>query len=567
MSATKFAPTPEQERALELFATGESMKIEAGAGTGKTSTLLLLAESAPQRRGQYIAFNRSIVEESKTKFPSSVKCSTAHSLAFASFGKLHMPRIKSSARMKSSDVAAFLGIDGIALDVAGERKWLSPSKLAGITLRAVERFCQSADAEPGAHHVPYVKGIDFPPVVGGRRNRANNDQVARYLLPFVRKAWDDIRKTEGRLPSGHHVYLKLWQLSSPRINADYILFDEAQDASPVMVDVVSKQTAQVVWVGDSQQEIYGFTGAINALATIPTPHRTFLTKSFRFGPAVAGQANEILSMIPAAELRLVGHDPIPSQVAPLDAPDAVLCRTNAEAVRVVLEVLGEGKRPHLVGGGTEIVAFAKGAQTLIESGWSSHPDLACFTSWAEVQDYVEQDEQGDDLRLLVRLVDEFGVDRILAALDSNIREDQADLIVSTAHKSKGREWDAVQLAADFPEEPEKASAEELRLLYVACTRARLTLDITRVALLSNGSSVPAASAEVADSDEGDGPAPAPVALVSADAPARVEPVIGGTVQFLAAALLRMDDQIKNLGVDLDVDYQAELAVARRLVEG
>src|SRR4051812_20126422 len=73
-----FAPTGEQQAALDLFATGESMVIEAKAGTGKTSTLKLLGASTP-KRGQYIAFNKAIVEEASAKFPANVACNTAHS--------------------------------------------------------------------------------------------------------------------------------------------------------------------------------------------------------------------------------------------------------------------------------------------------------------------------------------------------------------------------------------------------------------------------------------------------------------------------------------------------------
>jgi superfamily II DNA/RNA helicase len=59
-------PTPEQATAIELFLTGESLAIEAGAGTGKTSTLVMLAKSAGNnRQGQYVAFNRALVEEGR----------------------------------------------------------------------------------------------------------------------------------------------------------------------------------------------------------------------------------------------------------------------------------------------------------------------------------------------------------------------------------------------------------------------------------------------------------------------------------------------------------------------
>src|SRR5262245_31565319 len=75
-----FTPTPEQEQAVEAFTTRESLKINAYAGSGKTSTLQLLAHSTP-RKGQYLAFNKKIVFDSRGKFPSDVDCATTHAMA------------------------------------------------------------------------------------------------------------------------------------------------------------------------------------------------------------------------------------------------------------------------------------------------------------------------------------------------------------------------------------------------------------------------------------------------------------------------------------------------------
>jgi superfamily I DNA/RNA helicase len=44
-------PTGEQQAAVDAFATGATVVIEAGAGTGKTSTLRLLAAARPQAKG------------------------------------------------------------------------------------------------------------------------------------------------------------------------------------------------------------------------------------------------------------------------------------------------------------------------------------------------------------------------------------------------------------------------------------------------------------------------------------------------------------------------------------
>lgn len=477
--ATGFAPTAEQAEALAAFSTGASLAIEAGAGTGKTSTLKLLAESTT-RRGQYIAFNKAIVVEAGEKMPSTVTCSTAHSLAYRAVGAQYAHRLRNSRRVRSEEIAAKLGVAPITITgIDGTPKTITAGFLGGLVMRAVTKFCQTADAQPETKHIPYIEGIDTG--AEGRRGYDNNDRIRHTLIGAVRAAWADLMDTEGTLPFKHDHYLKAWQLSGPRIQADYILFDEAQDANPVMQAIVSAQThAQIVWVGDSQQQIYGFTGAVNALANVSTEGRTFLTQSFRFGPAVAEVANTILARLDA-ELRIVGTDSLPSVVEAVAQPDAILTRTNALAVRTVLGAQADGVTVHLVGGGTEVVRFAKGAQALQAGVATDHPDLACFNSWGEVKSYVEDDEQGDELKLMVNLVEDFGPDAIITALDRMIPERDADLVVSTAHKSKGREWNAVQLGGDFP--PENPSNDELRLLYVACTRAKLELDITAVAAL------------------------------------------------------------------------------------
>lgn len=467
-----FAPTDEQTAALDLFTAGGSMVIEAGAGTGKTSTLQLLAEST-DRRGRYIAFNRAIVEDVKGRIAGNVDASTAHSLAMRAVGRPYRHRLD-SGRMRGSEIAHVLGVRNQHVTYGLQRKVLADWLLAGYVMRAVTTFCQTADEEPTIRHVPYIDGIDLPDA-DGRRTYDNNNEVAAALLPAVHKAWADIRNVDGVLPFRHDHYLKMWQLSHPRTAVDFILFDEAQDANPVLAAIIAEQThAQRVYVGDEAQSIYGFTGAVNAMAGFETEHRTRLSQSFRFGPDIADEANHHLARL-GSPLRLAGYDAVTSTVGPLDGdPNVVLTRTNAAAVATLLDALKRDIRPHLVGGGDQVIRFARGAQSLKDDGWTSHPDLACFRTWVEVQEYVENDAQGGELKLLVELVDEFGADTIVDALGRMPSEHRAELVISTAHKAKGREWSRVQLGADFADLPEVA--DEIRLQYVAVTRAKHHLD-------------------------------------------------------------------------------------------
>jgi superfamily I DNA/RNA helicase len=490
LSNSGFTPTSEQQAVVDLFRFGDSIAVEAGAGTGKTTTLRLLAE-ASDGRGQYVAFNRSIVNEASRTMPDNVACDTMHGLAYRALGKQYRSRLNSSARQRGDQVARFLGLQSLVISYGSQRKVIQPATLASLVQRTITVFCQTADDFPDAkRHTPYVDGID-PPRSDGGRGWANNDRVRAHIADAVLLAWADLQLLEGRMRFRHEHYLKMWQLGRPRLPVDFLMDDEAQDTSPVMLDVVARQDhAQLVFVGDSQQAIYEFTGAVNALAKVPASQRAFLTQSFRFGQTIADVANDVLAEI-GAELRIKGHAPIDSMVGPIAEPACILTRTNATAVDLVLKAQQRGVHVHLLGKGKDVLAFAEAAGQLMAGQPTWHPELSCFTTWGEVQTYVEQDPQGSELALLVTLVDTYGVAVIIDALGRMCPEEAADLIVSTAHKAKGREWDTVQLADDFPDPRQsfeammnpEAALPELRLIYVAATRARYGLDVTRVPLL------------------------------------------------------------------------------------
>ena len=287
----------------------------------------------------------------------------------------------------------------------------------------------------------------------------------------------------------HDHYLKIWALTRPRIPTDYLLLDEAQDTNPVVEHVFLDQRdhAQLVMVGDSAQAIYGWRGARDVMTGFDGTTLT-LSRSFRFGPALAQEANRWLH-IADAPIRLTGTESIPTDLSDCPTPDAVLCRTNAGAMTEVLTHLQAGHRTALVGGGTALRNLALAAQDLKEGRRTNHPELVLFPHWGAVQDYAAYDPSGSDLQPLVDLVDRHGTPAILAAVDQLDEETHAQVIVSTAHKAKGREWPSVKIAADFhpPKDTDQRDEHgnpvpgpiddaEARLAYVAITRARHHLD-------------------------------------------------------------------------------------------
>jgi hypothetical protein len=492
-----FSPTDEQVAVIDAFLTGQSLIVQAYAGAGKTTVLRLAAILAGGRRGYYTAFNRAIVDDGKAKMPRNVKSQTAHAIALAHTPPKFRARFEACRDQQpqsNTEVARMLGITGqLTFTVDGATKVYGPSKLAGFAMAAVRAYCQSGDLEPDGRHVATI------PTISDRDNAV----LARTLTPYVRAAWADLSTPTGRLHYGFAHFLKQFANSGTVLNGAFLAVDEAQDLSPVMLQIVRTQLdagIQVVLVGDSFQAINGFTGAVDAMEALADriPTVRYLTKSWRFGPAIADAANVVLDKLGATK-PLVGNEAMSSTVGPIDRPRCLLTRTNAAAVAAVLGEIADGGRPKLIGNDKEIQEFAEGAVALQAGREATKGKLAWFSTWGEAKAWADTDE-GEDIRLMVQVVEEFGAAEILAAVRAMPKhEDDATLIVSTAHKVKGREWDTVRLDGAIGRGlGGQPSDDELMLLYVAMTRGRLHSDFTAVALFADAG--PAGAVALSDDD-------------------------------------------------------------------
>jgi hypothetical protein len=472
---TKFQPTGEQEKIRDAYLSGGPLAVTAGAGTGKTSTLVLLGEARPARV-RYVAFNKSIALEAERRFPRWVRPSTAHSLAWQAVGARFRDRMDNQRHMPAREVARILRItEPLKLS----ERTLAPHLVARLAMETVTQFCYSADEQPDGTHVSRVKGVDSPGDKGVLRDA---------LVPFARRAWDDLCQPAGQLRFQHDHYLKWWQLGQPVIDADVLFVDECQDLNPVLEAVIARQDAQVVAVGDACQQLYAWRGATDALDRLGQGNKLALSQSFRFGPAIAREANKWLSLL-NADLRLSGTPSIASRLEVVGAPRAILARSNAGVMKQVIEQVGAGRKVAMpsprpgVPGGAEIERLAKAAISLKQGRGTEHPELMAFRTWAEVQDYAANDPGGEDLAVLVDLIDEHTPEKILTLTARLVEERYAEVAVSTVHKAKGREWESV-LIADFRKPKQAPDEDEVPLpprdqmmaAYVAVTRAKVLLD-------------------------------------------------------------------------------------------
>lgn len=480
--------TEEQKRIVK--STG-SIKINAVAGSGKTTTILEYARARPANsRILYLAFNRSVKLEAIRRFAEcglgSVKAETAHSLAYKNVVFRNGYKVRPQG-YKTYEIAEILGLKGSGEDHA-------EYVIANHINKFAAYFCNS-DARK-------VQDLDYLAVVSDERARAIVTTYYDYIEKKTRLLLGKMDK--GEIEITHDFYLKKFQLSDPWLPYEYILFDEGQDASPAMLEVFFKQDATKVIVGDTHQQIYGWRHAVNSLER--ADFKTYsLTTSFRFNQAIANLAMGVLRWKDylGTNGRVLIHGRGSRRE---DRSRAILARTNLGLLLRAIAYISEGRRRSRIYFEGNINSY-----TYADDGASLYDVLSLYNGnrrtirdklisqmkdIRELEDYVEKTED-TQIGMMVDIVNEYGneIPGLLHELKerhvANEDRGKAEVIFSTVHRSKGLEYDNVELAGDFITEKKVQRLkndrqgsrdisklnEEINLLYVAVTRAKSRVTI------------------------------------------------------------------------------------------
>ena len=477
------APTDEQKAILAGAEGSSSMLLRALAGTGKTTTLEMLAGALPGKT-LYVAFNSAIVREADSRFGGIATCKTFHALAR---GVMRTSNDRLNGKPDTARLVEAIEARPLRFSSRGETIAFSPRQLAEFAQLTVKAFCRTGDQAVSDQHVRIKTGFRLE-ADARTEVRAEVEELARRLWALY------VAPANRGLPySGdHQIYAKMWQLSSPLLDYDTILFDEAQDADPVMLDLMrSQRDSRVVYCGDDYQALYEWRGAVNALGIVDagfaadevSGERFWLTESFRFGPRIAEEAQRLLSLLDCpATIQGKGST---STVGEISRPRAIICRNNGTVLRAFGQALNDGLHPHIAGGLAERIGGALDAVESLQAGvLSDHPMFAAFRSWADAVEWAEADEQALDAdAALIRLIANRTVKQLRYLLSRNIKaEPSADVVITNAHQAKGRQWETVRLEDDFPHpenrgDDEARWRESVRVAYVAVTRAQRGLDL------------------------------------------------------------------------------------------
>ncbi|XP_030004881.1 F-box DNA helicase 1 isoform X2 [Sphaeramia orbicularis] len=493
------------------------VKIMAFAGTGKTTTLVKYAEQRPDLRFLYVAFNKSVATEATRRFPRNVACKTVHSLAFKDVGiRYHI------GKKLTSNLNAFVINSVLPKGRGGFLK-------SKIVLTTLNTFMASVDPAITTSHVPSTYRTN-------RNTKGYIDSDEKVL--FARDTeviWTKMKDLREKRHEAHYMthdgYLKLWQLQKPCLSNQYdaIFIDEAQDCTPVVLDILLSQRCGKILVGDPHQQIYTFKGAVNALQDVDHTHIFYLTQSFRFGAEIAYVGAAILKVCKKVQKILVGGrqkggvsddtavrvaEAVRTGVSLCRGKTAILSRCNftvfTEAVR--LTDINPQCRIHFVGGVRgigldKINDIWKLMQKAQPGAQGANEQAICIRdplirSFAKkmgfwgLKAYATQTEDRE-LEGKLSIVEKYRhrIPALVERFTMCSEEDflKADFILGTVHKAKGMEFDTVMVTDDFVKVPSswhnvhhfpdfsfaQDPEDEWNLLYVAVTRARTSLIITR----------------------------------------------------------------------------------------
>jgi hypothetical protein len=479
-----FDPTAEQLAARSAASSldrGEILAINAYAGTGKTTTNRFIADAVPQWRVLYICYNKEMADAASALMPRHVLCKTVHALAYSGIGYRYKRKL--ARGLNAREVMDALHC---------------PSSDARIALATLSQFLCSDDSCITLDHVL---------TVCGERDSS--------ILKLATTLWRRMCDERDHLPMLHDGYLKLWVMGAPDLSIyDLVLVDESQDLNPVILQLVLhavEQGCRAMFTGDTHQSLYGYRLAIDAMPTVTklASQKLTLTESWRFPQRVADSASKLLATFKKDRVQLVGRGS--GQIDNQTPGHCTIARTNACLIQAAEAAARSACKIHFAATRAAdrydpygpyrfqeildvyaLYSCSGRPSSSLLNRFKDYDELVTFARGgaAEVEGEPNTDAPDADPELspLLNFVEQYRHETpsILRTLTSlSVGPDQTDHHFSTAHRSKGKEWNEVTLLDDFVplDDPLKLAKwkdqhslreffEAINVLYVGSTRGR-----------------------------------------------------------------------------------------------
>ena len=464
-----------QKAILVAFNGGKAnLNISAVAGSGKTTMLLELLKCIEGKSTLFLAFNKSIVEELRSKS----KDDNAQIMTIHSCGWRAIMRHYGNVRM-------------------------NPNKCIAKTEKAMKSL-KVDEKKKGYYFYIVPKILDL---MRCNLTEPNDEAITELIMHYdvdlerqdyelVKRAFKYLTEDKSQFDFMDMIYVPVVDSRVRVSKYDYVFCDESQDFSAAQQEFIKScinRDGRLVTVGDKNQAIYGFAGAdadsYDRLSSINGKSISMpLSVSYRCAKNIVDEAQKIVPEIRAnmdAKYGMVRN----GSLIDIQYGDWVLCRNVKPLVQTYLWLMknkikskikgrdiGEGILSLItkVGGGKTIPDLLKKLELEGESILDRlakrgvrhptyHPKMEMFNQRCEVISYLCGEV--DSVKDLKKLIGDI------------FSDDISGIMLSTIHKSKGLENERIFFLC--PELiPSKYAVmdwqleQERNLKYVGITRAK-----------------------------------------------------------------------------------------------
>lgn len=449
--------------------TDHHIIVNAGAGTGKTTTIVESSNLIGDRSAAFLAFNKKIAEDLATKLPEGVVAKTFHAFGFAA---IRSAGIKTKVNNYK--------LNNVIKDLLGADYYFAPLKKL----------------------VSLVKGS----LIDGTDIKAINNLIGEYDINFESQREEDIAiqsipailtlcKTQTHIIDfDDMIWLPLVN-NYPFPNYDILFVDEAQDFNESQREMIARcvNGGRFIIVGDKNQAIYGFRGADSNSINL---FRQRLLKgdreisefplsiSWRCPLSVVREANRYVKDFTAPDSAIEGAVVVNAAFTP-QRNDMVLCRYNAPLVTAFYDLISQGKSAYILGRDMTkglIIAVQKVSRNnnmgvdefkaLFNQDFT-HNHSRLMEQGKKNQALALEDKR-DCINIFVNKATTVGgiIEEIKRVFDGS---DKGEIMLSTVHKAKGLEADNVYILATERMPHPMGGKEENNICYVAITRSKKNL--------------------------------------------------------------------------------------------
>lgn len=455
-------PTDEQ---LHIIGKSQGLSvnlmINALAGTGKTTTLQMIEASCGVRPILFLVFNKKNAEEAEKRMQSTTTVRTFNSLGHRIWGAvIGRDKLRVAPRKTQEDLVEFIKS--------------SPARAQGPMWECMWEVISAVGFAKSLGYVPdgiypnakrLITEEDFHASLDEKPDPLSAELINKLLGLSIKAAY------AGRIDYNDQIYMPaLFGGTYPQF--PLVMVDEIQDLNPVNHQMLRKLgRSRIIGVGDPQQSIYGFRGAVQSgMSKLSNEFRMEeldLSTSFRCPQAIV---EHVRWRVPHFKwVKEGGNVECPKSIDSNSISDsaAIISRNNAPLFSFALRLLGLGRSVSVAGSdiGPKLIGMMK---KLGPSDLTRAQLRSAIFDW-EARKTANDSKTAKDMAQCMLIFAQHG-DSLGQAISyaEHLFKQRGSIRLLTGHKSKGLEFDCVYHLDQFLCDD---SDQDLNLRYVISTRS------------------------------------------------------------------------------------------------